>query len=458
MPTKKVNQTIQKTNARSLQEGELLFSSFVQQNIDGIILIDSEGVVTEWNASMERLSGFNSMEMIGLNAWEMQFLINREERPSRVRRRQLEETYRTILQSGVVPEGLHFMETTLITREGKKIYAEQKIFVIRTSKGNWIGVIVRDMTERKQSDEKLRELEVQLQKLNNNISNGYTYQIDFGFQGELRKFLYISAGVEKLIDISVDQVLKSWKKFSEFFLPDDNHKVAELESNAFATMTPFRAEVRYKQRGGQIGWLLLHSTPRKLANGHIVWDGVALDITERKQAEEKIQKLAITDALTGLFNRHRFFEIARMEFVKSSRYQRPLSVMLLDIDQFKKINDTYGHIAGDQVLKQIGDILRKKGRGIDTVARYGGEEFIMLFPETNCSNAVIAAKRLRSLMENHSVQSGGDTIRFTASFGVSELDKPERLETLDQLISEADMALYEAKRAGGNRVVSHCQQ
>lgn len=452
----KLKKTTKGSTAHTPQEVELLFRSFVQQNIDGIILIDSDGIVKEWNASMESLSGFTSKAMLGIKAWEMQFLINHEEKPSLEQRRQLEDIYMNILRTGIVPESMQSRETTLTTKEGVQIPVEQKAFIINTNRGNWLGVIIMDLTERRQTEEKLRELEAQLKNLNNNIFNGYTYQIDFGLHGELRNFLYISAGVEKLMDISVDQVLESWEKFSEFFLSNDNHEVAELEDESLATMTPFTVEVRFRHKEGRIGWLLLHSTPRKLSNDHLVWDGVALDITERKLIQEEMQRLAITDPLTGLFNRRHFFEIAEKEFSKSLRYQRPLSVIILDIDQFKETNDTFGHLAGDQVLIQIGSILRENEREFDLSARYGGEEFVILLPETTCTRAMIVAQRLRSLMENYHVDIGKDTIRFTASFGVAGHDKTNQSETFDQLISQADMALYEAKGTGRNRVASYC--
>ena len=454
----KTKKTEKRSTVRSPHEVEQLFRSFVEQNIDGIILIDSDGTVTEWNTSMERLSGFSSKDMIGIKAWDMQFLINNEENPSLERRHQIEDMYMTALRTGVIPESTQSRETTLTTTKGGHIPVEQKIFNISTHGGNSLGVIITDLTQRRQTEEKLHELEAQLQNLNNNIFNGYTYQIDFGLQGELRKFLYVSAGVEKLMDISVHQVLESWETFSGLFLPDDNAQVAELEKESLAAMTPFTVEVRFKHKEGRIGWLLLHSTPRRLSNGHLVWDGVALDITERKRIQEEMQRLAITDPLTGLFNRRYFFEIAEKEFAKSLRYERPISVILLDIDQFKKVNDTYGHLAGDQVLIQVGNILRENEREFDLSARYGGEEFVILLLETSCASAMVVTQRLQSLMEKHQVHSGKDTIRFTASFGVAGYDKTKQFETFDQLISQADMALYEAKRTGRNRVVSYCNE
>lgn len=176
------------------------------------------------------------------------------------------------------------------------------------------------------------------------------------------------------------------------------------------------------------------------------------DITERKHAQDELQKLAITDSLTGLFNRRHFFEIAEKEFAKSVRYHRPLSIILFDIDLFKDINDTYGHIIGDQALIQIGKLLLEMGRQTDVAARYGGEEFVILLTETDCAAAKVVAERLRKLIEDSPIQHDNATIRCTASFGVTSRGG---IKTIDHLISRVDQALYEAKRTGRNRVVCY---
>ena len=168
-----------------------------------------------------------------------------------------------------------------------------------------------------------------------------------------------------------------------------------------------------------------------------------------------MQTLARTDSLTGLFNRRYFFEVAEREFAKSVRYNRSLSVILFDIDLFKEVNDTYGHLAGDQVLARVGSVLRNKDRETDVAARYGGEELVLLLPETDSQGANATAERLRKLMEDSPVHVGGDMIRFTASFGIAAKDDDTVTDTVDHLISQADKALYQAKRAGRNRVVGY---
>ena len=178
------------------------------------------------------------------------------------------------------------------------------------------------------------------------------------------------------------------------------------------------------------------------------------EVTERKLAQDELQKLARTDALTGLFNRRYFFEIAEKEFAESIRYGRPLSVIILDLDLFKEINDTYGHLVGDQALIHIGELLLKAIRTPDTAARYGGEEFVVLLPETESSQAMLFAERLRKLVDDSPTQNGNDSISLTASFGVAGYQTKDG-ETFDQLISKADQALYMAKGNGRNQVVCY---
>jgi diguanylate cyclase len=182
---------------------------------------------------------------------------------------------------------------------------------------------------------------------------------------------------------------------------------------------------------------------------------LSAEITERKHAEDELKRLASVDFLTGLFNRRHFFELARQEFVKSTRYNRPLSVVIFDLDIFKSVNDTYGHLVGDQALAHIGNLVHQITRKPDIPARYGGEEFIILLPETGRDSAQIFAERLRHLVENSPVLCDGNLIHLTVSVGVSGKDDKGNTESFDHLISQADQALYKAKSAGRNRVICY---
>lgn len=174
------------------------------------------------------------------------------------------------------------------------------------------------------------------------------------------------------------------------------------------------------------------------------------DVTARKEIERELEEtlarermLARTDDLTGAFNRRHFFDLAAHEVAVARRYRQPLAVILFDADHFKRINDTAGHVAGDETLRRIAAIVRDHLREADLFARYGGEEFILLLPRTTAAQAAIVAERIRTEIAG---QAG-----VTISNGVAELLPGE--ESLDLLIRRADDALYRAKQEGRNRTV-----
>jgi len=166
----------------------------------------------------------------------------------------------------------------------------------------------------------------------------------------------------------------------------------------------------------------------------------------------KVQKMAITDDLTGIFNRGHFFDLAEHVFSQARRYDLPLSVVILDIDHFKKFNDTYGHVVGDQVLANVARILQKNLRENDTLGRYGGEEFSILMPVTDLDAAHKVALRLRTCVADSSVATNAGPVGVKISIGVSQLK--EDMPTLLSLINRADQAMYIAKSTGGNSVAT----
>ena len=161
--------------------------------------------------------------------------------------------------------------------------------------------------------------------------------------------------------------------------------------------------------------------------------------------------LATMDGLTSLFNRRHFETLARVEWGRFQRYGRPLSLLVVDVDKFKSINDHFGHDAGDLVLKAIADDCSSMRRESDIVARLGGEEFVLLLPETSESAAILVAERLRKQIEDHSsiFPSGGT--RISASIGIAGATLG--MSSFEVMLKRADEALYEAKRGGRNRVV-----
>lgn len=168
------------------------------------------------------------------------------------------------------------------------------------------------------------------------------------------------------------------------------------------------------------------------------------------QLNEKLQQLAHTDEATGLFNKRRLFEQLEMEVARARRYGETFSCLMIDVDDFKQINDTHGHQAGDEVLRQIGALLRRTLRVTDFVARYGGEEFTVILPRTNSAGAYRVAENLRSTFMSHEFALASTPIRITVSIGVACCTTFDRLDA-QQIILRADNALYRAKRSGKNQ-------
>ena len=170
-----------------------------------------------------------------------------------------------------------------------------------------------------------------------------------------------------------------------------------------------------------------------------------------KEKTEKLQQLAITDSLTQLYNRRYFSEISTQVFEMGKRESEPLSVMMLDIDRFKNINDTYGHQVGDKVIIKLAKVLNEIKRESDIACRYGGEEFILLLPKTQCEGAFELAQRIREAIEKIEIAlDDGRSVKFTISLGVSEVDYSKD-KHIEEVIRRADDAMYMAKKEGRNR-------
>jgi diguanylate cyclase (GGDEF)-like protein len=175
---------------------------------------------------------------------------------------------------------------------------------------------------------------------------------------------------------------------------------------------------------------------------------LAEQVAELKAAREHLTRVASTDVLTELLSRRGWFEIAAGEFSRSRRYKRTVSLLIVDLDFFKRVNDTYGHDAGDRLLQTFAAVLRLECRQSDIVGRIGGEEFAVLLPETTVRAAQRLASRISGACRSLRVETAAGEVRCTCSVGISEL-RPDDF-TIDDVMRRADVALYEAKRAGRN--------
>jgi len=189
----------------------------------------------------------------------------------------------------------------------------------------------------------------------------------------------------------------------------------------------------------------------------LVASQIALAV-ENAKLYTKARELSVKDDLTGLYNRRHFQTVLQVEWKRAIRFHRSLSLLMIDVDFFKKYNDTFGHLHGDKVLKELSNVLRRNIREIDTVARFGGEEFIILLPDTDKRGAIAVGEKLRKIVETHRFAepaSGGAAPQITVSVGIAAY--PDDVREMDDLIDHADIALYDAKDAGRNRVVCYPQ-
>lgn len=284
---------------------------------------------------------------------------------------------------------------------------------------------------------------------------------------------YISPADEYLRGFKAAEVVghPAFEMFTEEGVAIVNNIIKKNEvsrqSGTFAGHLTF--EVPHRCKDGQVLWGEVVSKPEFNAQGEIVgYHGITREITERKRMEEQLNaslaekealvqslnELSTLDGLTGLYNHRTFYTLIEDELARARRFDRPASLLLLDIDHFKHVNDTYGHQAGDAVLKGLSELLGRQVRAIDRVCRYGGEEITIILPEIDLEAATNIAERLRAAVETQTFDiNSSKPLRITVSIGVASY--PAHADNVQALVAAADAAMYEAKRGGRNRIIRY---
>jgi two-component system, cell cycle response regulator len=275
------------------------------------------------------------------------------------------------------------------------------------------------------------------------------------FQIELRKYPEIRRALENGRPVLVTDVLTD---------PVYDEIRREWETEGVEVQTRSAIAIPFSLRKQQRGVFFLRTTgeDQPLEEEDVAFAGTvigaavnaidrAYDLESAITDRERFQELARTDALTGCYNRRALFERLEREVERVKRYDQGLALLLVDIDKFKDVNDARGHLAGDGVLRQVGEVLRRDARAVDIVARFGGDEFVLVLPETTQEGAVIFAERLRRLIGEQDFSATGAGLYVTVSVGVAAMG-PAQSETAEGLIARADTAMYEAKGGGRNQV------
>ncbi|WP_430447547.1 MAG: GGDEF domain-containing protein [Pseudomonas piscis] len=276
----------------------------------------------------------------------------------------------------------------------------------------------------------------------------------WAFDWESRQVLYVSPAYERIFGRPAGLLLADYNQWRDSIYPDDLEYAERSLAQVLEKGAVEDREYRIIDATGQVRWLSDKCFINRNAEPgqRLIVVGIAEDISEKKQLENELQRLATTDALTQSSNRRHFFECANREFEQARLQGSPLSFLLLDIDDFKVINDTYGHPEGDIVLQRIAESGRAALRRGDLFGRIGGEEFAALFPGCAADMARQVAERLQREIQRQHFSHQGQVFSITVSQGLTSLLAED--ESLDSLFARADAAMYEAKRQGKNRIVT----
>ncbi len=315
----------------------------------------------------------------------------------------------------------------------------------------------------------IRRIE-QLERLNLELFRENDSTLTFAWSGNLGQWYldFITGEVSynrlkvEILGYSQDDIPNPvpYSFFTSLIHPDDYLPVMKNMKDHMDNLTNvYEVEYRIKAKDGTYKWFYDRGkvTQRDKNNQAVLAAGIVFDITQKKLNEmrliEEKNKLiteSLTDPLTGILNRRAILEELSQRMNHHLYDFEHLSILMLDIDFFKKINDNYGHIVGDKVLIKVSEIISQLIRGFDTVGRYGGEEFLVILPNTNSENAYKAAERIRKKIEETEFD---DIEHLTVSIGFTSYTD----ESIESLINKADQNLYEAKRTGRNKVVGNPQ-
>jgi diguanylate cyclase (GGDEF)-like protein/PAS domain S-box-containing protein len=316
-----------------------------------------------------------------------------------------------------------------------------------------LGVAI-DVTARKQAEEALHESEERYLRA---VTAGKVGVWEWNLT---TNEMYLAPNLKAMLGYADHEIRNHLDDWGRFVHPDDQQLVMDAAAACLRGETDtYEVEHRMLHKDGSVRWMVARGLVSRDAQGHPVrMVGTDTDITERKQAEEQLHRAnvllkqqAIRDGLTGLHNRRYLDETLPRELQRAERQKQSVGIIMLDIDYFKPFNDTYGHDAGDTLLRAMGAVLQEHTRGADIVCRYGGEEFTLVLPGASLAATQQRAEELRTEVQALMVEHGEQVLaQVTISLGIAVF--PEHGMTADSLIRAADQALYQAKRSGRNRV------
>jgi len=410
---------------------------------DGVIVSDKEGNVGFMNPASESMTGFKARECIGRPQNEILAIYD-------------EETDKRLPEPSATDMGGFSDDGTSVyirNRQGNEISIDGSVYPIKGEMGEITGSIFvfRDVTEKRRAQQMLEKSERFLNTIFDSIYDPFCI-FDRNFN-----IVRANESYAKLKATSLDELMD--RRCYEAIEGSDCICDSCIVQRTFAEAKPNTKEKPHIVQGVTTGWVEIFTYPIFDEDGevsHVI--EYTRDITERKRSDEErktlieeLEYLSTVDPLSGLLNRRALMDFINSEVDRAQRYGRKLSLILCDVDNFKEINDTLGHSAGDEAIRAVSNVFREVVRRADVVGRYGGDEFMVVMPETSSKGAEEMAGRLLEAVKKHPLKLAKRAKRtLTLSIGVSSFS--DKSDTVDILITKADAALYDSKRAGRDRV------
>ena len=408
---------------------------------DAYYLSDLEGNIVDGNRAAEELLGYKREELIGKNMFEVNLLL-----PDQISK--ATEGFAQNAQGKAVGPN----EFTLIEKDGNQIAVEIRAFPVKIKDQTLVLGVARDITERKLAEEAVRESEARYRLLAENTSD-LIWIMDMGL-----RYTYMSPSVTRMRGYTVEEIVGA--SIAETMTPASLEAARKTLAEELAMERMEHKDIHRSRKlelemyckDGSTIWTEMNMTFLRDADGKPVGIlGVTRDISERKKAEEERERLlaelevrAITDSLTGLYDHAHFYQRLSEEIDRSKRYNHGFAVVMMDVDDFKRFNDSRGHQAGDEMLRLVADCIRSGVRSSDIAFRYGGDEFAAILPHADSSKARAAVERINGRITKRLKQiDGGSAVRLSLSAGVACF--PDDGTAADDLVRLADAALYSAK-------------
>ncbi|MFS2096673.1 diguanylate cyclase [Pseudomonas sp. Pseusp11] len=414
-----------------------------------IIATDLRGIVSTFNAGAEHMLGYSSAQAVGHMTLENLHL----PRELEARSAELSARYgkpiptcQAMLVEGGEEGGHEAREWTLVRRDGSHLTVNMLATPVLDEQGLWVGhlAICIDITERKRVHEALAARDLLLKKLSAHVPGGI-YQFKMEFDGRF-SVIYASDGMREIYELELEVLLSNAEAVFSRIHPQDSRRVRASILASADNLSPWREEYRVQLPERGLRWVRGEATPEELPGGGVLWHGYISDISDLKRVEEELRALSVTDSLTGIHNRRYFQERLTTEMARVERGGGELSVIMLDIDHFKRINDQHGHAVGDRVLQAVCERIGRRLRRTDVFCRLGGEEFMVLCPDIDGEQAHVLAVELWQGLRSSPIDEVGIV---TASFGIASWRAGEGA---DALLLRADSGVYAAKQAGRDRV------